>query len=196
VEEGRPLGRLFVFVWRILSQFDIESQVQRKLDRLFFWMHGIPVILVIREHNAVADHLLTTTVQRHVHLIASRLFDIYEEVKLCPAVRCFKRMIDSIRLAGRLIVFDHFPGVVRELPHEQSNGIGRRGKGPIKDVDLIEIKPGLYLCPGDVLLADYEEGLPAAWTGSFARRQRDYDVMCALSSAVRALGRKCICRSR
>src|ERR1700730_17542527 len=43
------------------------------------------------------------------------------------------------------------------------------GKGPIKDVDLFEIpnRDGLFLCPGDVLLADYEEELPAAWTGSF-----------------------------
>ena len=65
------------------------------------------------------------------------------------------------------------------------------GKGPIKDVDLYEIREGLYLCPGDVLLADYEEELPAAWTGSFARKQRDYDVMCVLSHAVRAMGKKC-----
>lgn len=64
------------------------------------------------------------------------------------------------------------------------------GKGPIKDIDLFEIQENLYLCAGDVLLADYEEVLPASWTGSFARRQRDYDVMCALSHAVRALGKK------
>lgn len=62
------------------------------------------------------------------------------------------------------------------------------GKGPIKDVDAYEIKDGLYLCPGDVLLADYEEELPAAWTGSFARKGRDYDVMCALSRAARGMG--------
>lgn len=64
------------------------------------------------------------------------------------------------------------------------------GKGPIKDVDAYEIKQGLYLCPGDVLLADYEEELPAAWTGSFARKGRDYDVMCALSRAVRKMGER------
>lgn len=42
----------------------------------------------------------------------------------------------------------------------------------------------------DVLLADYEEELPAAWTGSFARKGRDYDVMCALSDAARDMGKR------
>lgn len=65
------------------------------------------------------------------------------------------------------------------------------GKGPIKDVDPFQIRDGMFLCAGDVLLADYEEELPSAWTGSFARKMRDYDVMCALSRAVRAMGKKC-----
>ena len=64
------------------------------------------------------------------------------------------------------------------------------GKGDIKDIDLFEINDGLFLCPGDVLLADYEEELPSAWTGSFARKTRDYDVMCALSRAARSMGNK------
>jgi cellulose biosynthesis protein BcsQ len=62
------------------------------------------------------------------------------------------------------------------------------GVGPIRAVDAYLIREGLYLCPGDVLLADYEEELPAAWTGSFARKARDYDVMCALSRAAREMG--------
>src|SRR5471032_1739007 len=62
------------------------------------------------------------------------------------------------------------------------------GKGPIKEVEPWEVREGLYLCPGDVLLADYEEELPAAWTGSFAGKSRDYDVMCALSRASRGMG--------
>ena len=37
------------------------------------------------------------------------------------------------------------------------------GKGPIRDVKLVDIKGGKFLCPGDVLLADYEEELSAAW---------------------------------
>jgi cellulose biosynthesis protein BcsQ len=66
------------------------------------------------------------------------------------------------------------------------------GKGPIRDIDCFSIdgREGLFLCPGDVLLADYEEELPASWTGSFARKTRDYDVMCALSRAARGLGKK------
>jgi cellulose biosynthesis protein BcsQ len=64
------------------------------------------------------------------------------------------------------------------------------GVGPLKEVDAYEIRPGLYICPGDVLLADYEEELPTAWTGSFARRERDYNVMCALSRAARAMGER------
>jgi hypothetical protein len=44
--------------------------------------------------------------------------------------------------------------------------------------------------PGDVLLADYEEELPSAWTDSFARKTRGYDVMCALSRAVRDMGER------
>lgn len=62
------------------------------------------------------------------------------------------------------------------------------GKGSIRDIDAYEIRENLYLCAGDVLLADYEEELPSAWTGSFARKGRDYDVMCALSDAARSMG--------
>jgi len=66
------------------------------------------------------------------------------------------------------------------------------GKGPIKEIKPFRIggSNNLLLCAGDVLLADYEEELPTAWTGSFARKTRDYDVMCALSRAVRSLGKK------
>ncbi len=67
------------------------------------------------------------------------------------------------------------------------------GKGPIKEIEPFGVdgsRNKLLLCAGDVLLADYEEELPTAWTGSFARKTRDYDVMCALSRAVRALGKK------
>jgi cellulose biosynthesis protein BcsQ len=63
------------------------------------------------------------------------------------------------------------------------------GKGPIKNIQPFQIRSNLLLCAGDVLLADYEEELPSAWTGSFARKVRDYDVMCALSRAVRGLAR-------
>lgn len=65
------------------------------------------------------------------------------------------------------------------------------GKGPIKKITPFYLKNydnNLLLLAGDVLLADYEEELPSAWTGSFARKERDYDVMCALSRAVRSQG--------
>lgn len=66
------------------------------------------------------------------------------------------------------------------------------GTGPIKDVKIYSLDEHdrLFLCPGDVLLADYEEELPAAWTGSFAGKVRDHNVVCALSRAIRALGKK------
>jgi cellulose biosynthesis protein BcsQ len=64
------------------------------------------------------------------------------------------------------------------------------GKGPIKKIEPFEIRKNLLLVAGDVLLADYEEELPAAWTGSFARKARDYDVMCALSLAVRDIAKR------
>ncbi len=64
------------------------------------------------------------------------------------------------------------------------------GVGPLKNVSAYEIQKGLFLCPGDMLLADYEEELPVAWTGSFARRERDYNVMCALSRVARIMGKQ------
>jgi len=60
------------------------------------------------------------------------------------------------------------------------------GKGPIKAIQPFKLQDNLLLCAGDVLLADYEEELPSAWTGSFARKQRDYDVMRTLESGERA----------
>lgn len=42
------------------------------------------------------------------------------------------------------------------------------GKGPIKEIQPFSIShtnQKLLLCAGDVLLADYEEELPTAWTG-------------------------------
>jgi cellulose biosynthesis protein BcsQ len=64
-----------------------------------------------------------------------------------------------------------------------------RGRGGIKQIDPWILEDALALVPGDVLLAEYEEELPAAWTYSFARNTRGYDVMGALSKAVDELGR-------
>lgn len=56
------------------------------------------------------------------------------------------------------------------------------GRGGIIDIPEWQVhKQPIYLLPGDVLLSDYEEELPAAWTECFARRTRGYDVTTALS---------------
>lgn len=64
-----------------------------------------------------------------------------------------------------------------------------RGKGPVKKIDTIPVgfTPGVFLAPGDVLLSEYEEELPAGWTDAFARKERGYDLTCAMSDAVDSL---------
>ena len=54
-------------------------------------------------------------------------------------------------------------------------------RGGIRTIDPIEVAENIYLIPGDVLLTGYEEELPAAWTSSFARQLRGYDLMCAIA---------------
>jgi cellulose biosynthesis protein BcsQ len=58
------------------------------------------------------------------------------------------------------------------------------GRGGVKPIDLVKLRDNLFLAPGDVLLADHEERLSRAWSDSFSRDIRAYDVMCAISSAV------------
>lgn len=55
------------------------------------------------------------------------------------------------------------------------------GRGDVELVTVYEIDERLLLLSGDVLVSNYEEELPVAWTDSFARKSRGYDVMCALS---------------
>lgn len=64
------------------------------------------------------------------------------------------------------------------------------GRGGIKKVGLWQLgaSQNLSLFPGDVLLSEFEEELPQAWTDSFARKVRGYDVMGALSNAVTQAG--------
>lgn len=62
------------------------------------------------------------------------------------------------------------------------------GTGEAQDIDLIEIEDGrIWLAVGDVLLSRYEEELPAAWTESFARKVRGYNVMSVLSRVAMSL---------
>ncbi|CAG2098248.1 MULTISPECIES: ParA family protein [Xanthomonas] len=58
------------------------------------------------------------------------------------------------------------------------------GRGDIAEIDVLEIYKNVLLLAGDVLISQYEEELPAAWTDSFARKSRGYDVMGALSRLV------------
>jgi cellulose biosynthesis protein BcsQ len=62
---------------------------------------------------------------------------------------------------------------------------GRGGISPIPVLSPLSDE-SLYLLPGDVLLAEYEEVLPEAWTDCFARRTRGYDVTTALAQVVSA----------
>ena len=57
------------------------------------------------------------------------------------------------------------------------------GRGEIAEIPQWEVgdEENVYLLGGDVLLSDYEEVLPEAWTDCFARRTRGYDLMAALS---------------
>lgn len=59
-----------------------------------------------------------------------------------------------------------------------------QGRGGIAEIPEIELSDDLYLLPGDVLLSEYEEVLPLAWTECFARMTRGYDITSALSKVV------------
>jgi len=65
------------------------------------------------------------------------------------------------------------------------------GRGDIAPLEewKVDTRP-IYIIPGDVMLSDYEEELPAAWEGCFARRTRGYDVTTALSRVANRTGAK------
>jgi cellulose biosynthesis protein BcsQ len=65
-----------------------------------------------------------------------------------------------------------------------------QGRGGIADISPIQLQErDIYLLPGDVLLSEYEEVLPLAWTECFARMVRGYDITSALAQVVnRAAG--------
>jgi cellulose biosynthesis protein BcsQ len=56
------------------------------------------------------------------------------------------------------------------------------GRGGIANVATWQIsgRP-IHFLPGDVLLSEYEEVLPEAWTECFARRTRGYDITTAIA---------------
>ena len=61
---------------------------------------------------------------------------------------------------------------------------GRGAIVPIRTWNVIN--SGVHMLPGDVLLSEYEEELPTAWTECFARKSRGYDVTTALAQVVDA----------
>ena len=66
-----------------------------------------------------------------------------------------------------------------------------QGRGGVVSVAEWKVpKRSIYLLPGDVLLSDYEEELPSAWTECFARRTRGYDVTTALSQVANGCAAK------
>lgn len=64
------------------------------------------------------------------------------------------------------------------------------GRGGVATIPEIDLGDGLFLLPGDVLLSDYEEVLPEAWTECFARRTRGYDITTALAQVVSQTAKK------
>jgi cellulose biosynthesis protein BcsQ len=66
-----------------------------------------------------------------------------------------------------------------------------KGRGAPTEIASWEIiNNRVHLLPGDVLLSDYEEELPTAWTECFARKTRGYDVTTALAKVVNSAGRR------
>ena len=90
---------------------------------------------------------------------------------------------------------DHFLGESETEEAEVFNTLwaGLRpvvlGRGDVIPVELFEVRENVLLLVGDVLISQYEEELPAAWTDSFARKLRGYDVMCALSRLTNILAK-------
>lgn len=61
------------------------------------------------------------------------------------------------------------------------------GRGSVLNIGMIKIPDrDIWVLPGDVLLSDYEEVLPEAWTECYAKRTRGYDITMALSQVVNA----------
>lgn len=65
-----------------------------------------------------------------------------------------------------------------------------RGKGGVKEIQVQALFNNIMLACGDVMLAEYEEELALAWTETFARKERGYDVTCALSDVVDLLAER------
>jgi cellulose biosynthesis protein BcsQ len=59
------------------------------------------------------------------------------------------------------------------------------GRGGIANLPEWQLGNGrVHILPGDVMISEYEEVLPAAWDQCFSRRTRGYDVTTALAQVV------------
>ena len=56
--------------------------------------------------------------------------------------------------------------------------------GDVKIIDPIEVRPNLYLLPGDVRLAEFEQELNTLWGECFQRKIRGFRGTSALSSLI------------
>jgi cellulose biosynthesis protein BcsQ len=56
--------------------------------------------------------------------------------------------------------------------------------GDIRPVDALELREGLFLLPGDVRLAEFEQELHGLWSEAFKRRPRGFRGIVALSQLV------------
>lgn len=63
------------------------------------------------------------------------------------------------------------------------------GRGDIAQIPSWKVSKQTYLLAGDVLLSEYEELLPEAWTECFARRTRGYDITTALARVADRAGK-------
>jgi len=65
------------------------------------------------------------------------------------------------------------------------------GRGGVAQIPSWRINGrSIFLLAGDVLLSEYEEVLPEAWTECFARRTRGYDITTALATVADRVGRQ------
>lgn len=65
------------------------------------------------------------------------------------------------------------------------------GRGGVAQIPVWRTsKKNIFLIAGDVLLSEYEEVLPEAWTECFARRTRGYDITTALSQVADIAGKQ------
>jgi chromosome partitioning protein len=63
------------------------------------------------------------------------------------------------------------------------------GAGDLDTVDLINIRPGVWLLPGDLRLSNFEAILPVGWTEALAGEARGFRVTSAMHRIFQELGK-------